>query len=268
MSFSQSLNVEDYLLYKEFEEFKKYKQLQDKAKFTLPTDTTPPPTDTTPPPTDTTPPPTDTTPPPTDTTPPPTDNTPPPTDTTPPLIDNISSRAIQSNSAMTAYTMQDMISLTPLSVLDSQVQLNQKVVSIIDTHFTDTEYNDTLGNVIKFAKSFTYSQDISGQQSIMVPSLSLVNIPSFSFSSFNFNVSLEGRGTDTSKNLLVSPTLANSKFAMYNINGQMLDRGEPIGLTRLKILLSETIIQSSATPAVKKGIGIRGIGDVMFDTTN
>jgi len=98
----------------------------------------------------------------------------------------------------------------------------------------------------------------------MVPSLSLVNIPSFSFSSFNFNVSLEGRGYDSSKNILVSPTLANSKFAMYNINGQMLDRGEPIGLTRLKILLSDSIIQTTAAPPVKKDI--RGINNMSFDT--
>ena len=256
MSFSQELNVEDYLLYKEFEEFKKYKQLQNRAEFTLPIDNTPLPVDNTPLPVDNTPPPTNNT-------PPPVDNTPPPVDNTPPPVDIISSRTI-SNSAMTAYTMQDMISLTPLSVLDSQVILNKKVVNIIDSHFTDTDYNDTLGNVIKFAKSFTYSQDVSGQQSIMVPSLSLINVPSFSFSSFNFNVSLEGRGVDSSRNLLVSPTLANSKFAMYNINGQMLDRGEPIGLTRLKILLSETIIQTSAAPPVKKGI--RGIDNVMFDT--
>lgn len=224
MSFSQSLNVEDYLLYKEFQEFKKNKELQKSIDNTTIDNTIINNTII--------------------------DNT---------IIDNTNSRVVPiSNSAMTAYTMQDMIAMTPVSVLDSQVVLNKKVISIIDTHFTDTSYNDTFGNVIKFAKSFTYSQDASGQQSIMVPSLSLVNIPSFSFSSFNFNVSLEGRGFDSSRNILVSPTLANSKFAMYNINGQMLDRGEPIGLTRLKILLSETIIQTSATPPVKKDI--RSIG--------
>jgi hypothetical protein len=244
MSFSQSLNVEDYLLYKEFQEFKKNKELQKSIDNTTTT----------------------------------TDNTTTTTDNT--TIDNIvststtilnsatidntiPSRAI-SNSSMTAFTMQDMIAMTPVSVLDSQVVLNKKVVNIIDSHFTDTSYNDKFGRVIKFATSYTYSQDASGQLSIMVPSLSLVNIPSFSFSSFNFNVSLEGRGFDSSKNILVSPTQANSRFAMYNINGQMLDRGEPIGLTRLKILLSETIIQSTSAPPVKKSIN--GVNDMMFDT--
>lgn len=222
MSFLQSLDVDDYLLYKEFEEFKKYKNLQKN-----------------------------------------TDNTP-LIDNTPPIENTLLNVVPISNSAMTAYTMQDMIAMTPVSVLDSQVVLNKKVISIIDSHFTDTSYNDTFGHTIKFAKSYTYSQDASGQQSIMVPSLSLVNIPSFSFSSFNFNVSLEGRGYDSSKNILVSPTLANSKFAMYNINGQMLDRGEPIGLTRLKILLSDSIIQTTATPPVKKDI--RGINNMSFDT--
>ena len=235
MSFSQSLNVEDYLLFKEFQEFKKNKELKKSIDNTTIDNTTIDNTII--------------------------DNT--IIDNT--IIDNTTSRAIP-NSSMTAFTMQDMIAMTPVSVLDSQVVLNKKVVNIIDSHFTDTSYNDTFGRVIKFAKSFTYSQDISGQNSIMVPSLSLVNIPSFSFSSFNFNVSLEGRGFDSSKNILVSPTQANSRFAMYNINGQMLDRGEPIGLTRLKILLSETILKATATPVIKKNIN--GVSDMMFDTRN
>lgn len=205
---TEPIDVNDYLLYKDFQNFQKYKQFQTGKDVT---------------------------------------------------------RAMnESNASQTAYTMQDMIAMTPVSVLDSQVVLNNKVISIIDSHFTDTSYNDTFGNTIKFATSFTYSQDASGEQSIMVPSLSLVNIPSFSFSSFNFNVSLEGRGFDGSKNILVSPTLANSKFAMYNITGQMIDRGEPVGLTRLKILLSDSITQKAPDPVVKKNI--RLTDDVMFDT--
>jgi hypothetical protein len=205
MSFNQSVGVDDYLLYKDFEEFQQYKHMQKNRE--------------------------------------------------------VARSAPISNAAMTAYKMQDMIAMTPISVLDSQVVLNNKVINIIDSHFIDTSFNDM---PVKYAKSFTYSQDASGEQSIMVPSLSLVNIPSFSFSSFNFNVSLEGRGFDSSKNILVSPTLANSKFAMYNITGQMLDRGEPVGLTRLKILLSDTINTTAVAPPVKKNI--RGVDDVMFDT--
>ena len=208
MSLNQPVDVEGYLLYKEFEEFQKYKEKQTSRDVAMP--------------------------------------------------------QLNSRSSLTSYTMEDMIAMTPKSVLNAQVQLNNKVISIIDTHFTDTSYNDTFGNKIKFANSFTYSQDASGELSIDVPSLSLVNIPSFSFSSFNFNVSLEGRGFDGSKNIMVSPTLANSKFAMYNINGQMLDRGEPIGLSRLKNLLSESIIQKA--PPVPVAKNIRGVNDVMFDT--
>jgi hypothetical protein len=207
MSLPQSVDVNDYLTYKEFEDFQRYKQLQRDIQTTT---------------------------------------------TRAPKI---------SNAAMTAYTMQDMIAMTPVSVLDSQVVLNNKVINIIDSHFIDNCFNNV---PVKTAISFKYSQDPSGEQSILVPSLSLVNVPSFSFSSFNFNVSLEGRGYDSSKNILVSPTLANSKFAMYTINGQMLDRGEPIGLTRLKILLSETIIASTAPAPVKKNIRLND--DVMFDT--
>jgi hypothetical protein len=205
MSLPQSVDVNDYLTYKEFEDFQRYKQLQRD----IPT-------------------------------------------TRAPKI---------SNAAMTAYTMQEMIAMTPVSVLDSQVVLNNKVINIIDSHFIDNCFNNV---PVKTAISFKYSQDPSGEQSILVPSLSLVNVPSFSFSSFNFNVSLEGRGYDSSRNILVSPTLANSKFAMYNITGQMLDRGEPIGLTRLKILLSETIIASTAPAPVKKNVRVND--DVMFDT--
>jgi len=169
--------------------------------------------------------------------------------------------AKRANASLTSFTMQAIIAATPIAVLDAQVKLNDKVISLIDDHFIDTSYN---GNKVKYAESFTYSQDASGVQSIQVPSLSLVNIPSFSFSSFNFNVSLEGRGFDMSKNIMVSPTIAGSKFAMYNINGQMLDRGEPIGLTRLKALLSETISQKINTTTAEKSV--RGVNDVMFDT--
>lgn len=206
MSLNQPVDVEGYLLYKEFEGFQKYKQKE--------------------------------------------------------IADTRATRV--SNSALTSYTMEDMIAMTPKSVLDAQVQLNKKVISIIDTHFSDTSLNDAFNNKIKYANSFTYSQDASGEQSIQVPTLSLVNIPSFSFSSFNFNVSLEGRGFDGSKNIMVSPTISGSKFSMFNINGQMLDRGEPIGLTRLKNLLSEAIAQKALPIPVAKNI--RGANDVMFDT--
>lgn len=147
-----------------------------------------------------------------------------------------------------AFKMQDIIAMTPTAVCDSQVVLNKKILGLIDENFTDTSYNDSLGNKIKTANFLTYSQDVSGEQTIQIPTLTLVNIPSFSFSSLNFNVSLEDRGFDSSKNILVSPTLVNSKFSTYNINGQMIDRGEPVGLTRLRALLSDSITEKALVP--------------------
>jgi uncharacterized membrane protein YgcG len=145
----------------------------------------------------------------------------------------------RNNPSRTGYKFDAMVAATPIAVLDAQVLVNNKVLALIDANFKDVSLNNT---TIKTAVNFTYSQDSSGAQSIVVPSLSMINIPTFTFSSFNFAVSLEGRGFDASDNILVSPTIANSKFTTYNVTGQMIERGEPIGLTRLKGLLAESIV--------------------------
>ena len=145
----------------------------------------------------------------------------------------------RNNPSRSGYKFDAMVAATPVAVLDAQVLVNNKVLALIDENFADSSYNNV---AIKTAKTFTYSQDASGAQSIVVPTLSLINIPTFTFSSFNFAVSLEGRGFDASDNILVSPTISNSKFTTYNVTGQMIERGEPIGLTRLKNLLAEAIV--------------------------
>ena len=214
---ASDLSLEDYMLYKEFEEFKAFKQQKEQEQLRNVT-------------------------------------------MTPSFkaLDDLSATRviddvipnnllkIQNTNNRSAFPMYQLLSSTPISVIDAQVALDKKVLGLINDNFNERIID---GSSVYVAKTYKYAIDISGttpgSNHIDIPTLSFTNLPSFTFSSFSFDVALEDRGTDSS-GLLVTPSKMNSKFTTYKLNMTMIDRGEPLGLSRLKGLLIQKA-ESSAT---------------------
>jgi hypothetical protein len=212
---SSGLSVDDYLLYKEFEEFKAFKQKQAQPQsvrtrnlhdFSA-------------------------------------------TKVIDGLLPNSLLNKIQDDKRnKSASTMAEVLISTPRSLIEAQVELDKRILAVVNTHFTSKTTAD--GSFVRVAKVYKYGQDVSGttpgSNYIDIPQLLFVNIPSFSFSSFNFDVQMEDRGVDDSGNLLVTPSKISSKLNTYKVNVQLVDRGEPAGLTKLRGLLLQ-ISDSTAT---------------------
>jgi hypothetical protein len=243
---TSGLSVDDYLLYKEFEEFKAFKQkqaqqpgirtrnLQDYSATKVVND----------------------------------------------LLPNSLLNKIQDDPKnKSATTMAVLLSSTPKALIDAQVALDLKILGVVNSHFTDSSKKPnpaTDPSNVKLAKVYKYGQDISGatpgSNYIDIPQLLFVNIPSFSFSSFSFDVQMEDRGVDDSGNLLVTPSKVSSKLNTYKVNIQLIDRGEPAGLTKLRGLLlqvtdSTSTVSTSAAQQAATQKKLELNRNLQFDTT-
>jgi hypothetical protein len=215
-------SVDDYLLYKEFEEFKAFKKKQAEKPIARRRDIGD------------------------------LSATKVIDDLIPNSILNFVQDNIKNNRSQT--TMATLLSSTPKALIDAQVALDTKILAVVNTHFNLGKTTD--GSSVRLAKVYKYGQDISGASPgsnyIDIPQLLFVNIPSFSFSSFNFDVQMEDRGTNDAGELLVTPSKVSSKLNTYKVNVQLIDRGEPAGITKLRGLLlqvTDSTATVSATPA-------------------
>jgi hypothetical protein len=169
--------------------------------------------------------------------------------------------------------MATLLSNTPKALIDAQVALDTKILGVVNSHFTLGKTTD--GSSVRLAKVYKYGQDISGASPgsnyIDIPQLLFVNIPSFSFSSFNFDVQMEDRGINDLGELLVTPSKVSSKLNTYKVNVQLIDRGEPPGITKLRGLLLQvtdstaTVSTTPAQQATQKKLELNR--NLEFDTT-
>ena len=119
------------------------------------------------------------------------------------------------------------------SVLESQKNINDNVLKLIDT------YNDASGNM-KFI-SYSVGNDDSKYE-IKIPELTMVNIPSLSIRKFNISMNLEDKKYNNSNKLMVSLSTEQSRWKSYKIDMEVSESSEPsLGIHRLNTILMDSV---------------------------
>lgn len=165
------------------------------------------------------------------------------------------------SSSISVISLKSALSRPITAALDAQHVVNLHTLDLID------KYNDNV-NGFQF-KNYKVKNE-NNTYDINVPVLNLVQIPSLTVSKFNVSMSLEDEiihvdsnfytsSSDsdshcyhTDSNINVSLTNNKSIFKTYDINMEVSQQQEPVGLTKLNQLLYEFInIKQELIPKIE-----------------